>query len=398
QDQPSYGQQNYGQPNYGQQDYGQPNYEQQNYNQGTYQPQPQPAMDQGGMLNRDDSLQGPAFGVTVPKGGIRPLVDPDATGEVDPEKYPQPKESTHKIRGRTDVLEMLCGGAVDPELLTAKTFYFFFYSAFGSLFPLMAVYFKQMGMNPGQCGLLIGSRPFVEFLSAPFWGSLADRTQKGKLLLLASLSCWILFTVPLGFIQPPATSCILRHNHTEYVLRTPGSEDGTRYLRKRSIPDNEGIEEEDDEDEVEVVMEARGLESDPDGMVMLPFDIQKKEFTPDERDVLKDGPFPPNLQGSRHHFHRPSYSEGGGLVLTDEDEEIASIASPVAPGGPHATVHSSPSPSLAPHGSITPHHYNPAPPTSKEKGTPSPSTPMGRPTKLDASKTTLGELSDKVYT
>jgi hypothetical protein len=26
--------------------------------------------------------------------------------------------------------------------------------------------------------LLIGSRPFVEFLSAPFWGSLADRWVK----------------------------------------------------------------------------------------------------------------------------------------------------------------------------------------------------------------------------
>lgn len=94
-------------------------------------------------------------------------------------RYPAPKEATHKVRGRSDVLELMCGAdAVDPELLTVKTFYFFFYSAFGSLFPLMGVYFKQMGMNAGQCGLLIGTRPFVEFLSAPFWGSLADRWQK----------------------------------------------------------------------------------------------------------------------------------------------------------------------------------------------------------------------------
>jgi len=105
---------------------------------------------------------------------VRPMVDPQAEGEVDPELYPQPKEATHKIRGRSDILEYLFG-AVDQELLTVKTFYFFFYSAFGSLFPLMGVYFKQMGMNAGQCGLLIGLRPFIEFLSAPFWGSLADR-------------------------------------------------------------------------------------------------------------------------------------------------------------------------------------------------------------------------------
>lgn len=106
--------------------------------------------------------------------GARPIVDPQAEGEVDPTMYPQPKEATHKIRGKSDILEYLFG-TVDQELLTVKTFYFFFYSAFGSLFPLMGVYFKQMGMNAGQCGLLIGLRPFIEFLSAPFWGSLADR-------------------------------------------------------------------------------------------------------------------------------------------------------------------------------------------------------------------------------
>lgn len=106
--------------------------------------------------------------------GVRPLVDPSELGEVDPEKYGPAKEATHKIRGRSDILEFLLGG-VDQELLMVKTFYFFFYSAFGSLFPLMGVYFKQMGMNPGQCGLLVGTRPFIEFLSAPFWGSYADR-------------------------------------------------------------------------------------------------------------------------------------------------------------------------------------------------------------------------------
>lgn len=41
---------------------------------------------------------------------------------------------------------------VNPDLFVSKIFYFFFYSAFGSLFPLMAVYFKQLGMNPIQAG------------------------------------------------------------------------------------------------------------------------------------------------------------------------------------------------------------------------------------------------------
>ncbi|OXU27987.1 hypothetical protein TSAR_001286 [Trichomalopsis sarcophagae] len=162
--------------------------------------------------------------------GVRPIVNPEAEGTVDPSLYPQPKEATHKIRGKNDFIEYLFG-AVDQELLTVKTFYFFFYSAFGSLFPLMGVYFKQMGMNAGQCGLLIGLRPFIEFFSAPFWGSWADRWQKGKLILLASLSCWIIFTLPLGFIQPPATSCMLYKNHTNY-LYIP---DADQKIVKRSL-------------------------------------------------------------------------------------------------------------------------------------------------------------------
>jgi nitrate/nitrite transporter NarK len=113
-------------------------------------------------------------GPALAAAGVRPRVDPEALGEVDPEQYPQPKDSTNRIRGKSDIIELIFG-SVDQELLTVKTFYFFFYSAFGSLFPLMGVYFKQMGMNPSQCGLLIGSRPFVEFLAAPFWGGLADR-------------------------------------------------------------------------------------------------------------------------------------------------------------------------------------------------------------------------------
>lgn len=163
----------------------------------------------------------------------RPRVDVEAEGEVDPSLYPEPKEATHKIRGKSDVIEMIFG-PVDQELLFVKGFYFFFYSAFGSLFPLMGVYFKQMGMNPGQCGILIGMRPFVEFLSAPFWGSYADRCKQGKKLLIGSLACWVLFTLPLGFIQPEAVKCIEQRNQTDFVLTT------TRV--RRDVSPFEGIE------------------------------------------------------------------------------------------------------------------------------------------------------------
>nr|XP_027194560.1 major facilitator superfamily domain-containing protein 6-like [Dermatophagoides pteronyssinus] len=111
---------------------------------------------------------------------------------------------------------------INPDLFISKLFYFFFYSAFGSLFPLMAVYFKQLGMNPIQAGTLVGIRPFVEFIAAPFWSSIADRFHKSKVILLFSLGCWIVFTFAMAFIRPPASACVI-FNETHHILYTPYS-------------------------------------------------------------------------------------------------------------------------------------------------------------------------------
>lgn len=109
---------------------------------------------------------------------------------------------------------------VNKDLLYCKLFYFFFFGAFGSLFPLLAIYFKQLGMNASQSGVLIGFRPFIEFLSAPFWGGLADKWRRGKEMLLFSLLCWIVFTLAIAFVQPPAHKC-LTYNGTHNLLEVP---------------------------------------------------------------------------------------------------------------------------------------------------------------------------------
>ncbi|CAM1154710.1 MFSD6 (predicted) [Pycnogonum litorale] len=135
-----------------------------------------------------------------------------------------------------DVIDNMCSN-FNQDLLISKTFYFFFFSAFGSLFPLMAVYFKQLGMNASQSGILIGIRPLIEFLSAPFWGSLADRFKKGRAMILFSLTCWIIFTLSLSFVQPPASSCVM-YNRTHHVLYTPSVD-----RSKRSYVSDEEITE-----------------------------------------------------------------------------------------------------------------------------------------------------------
>lgn len=103
-------------------------------------------------------------------------------------------------------MERLCL-SIDEHLLVSKIFYFFFYAAYGSLHPLLAVYYKQLGMSPGQSGLLVGIRYFIEFCSAPFWGVVADRFNKGKAVLLFSVFCWVVFNCGIGFVRPAAMTC-----------------------------------------------------------------------------------------------------------------------------------------------------------------------------------------------
>uniref|UniRef100_A0A098LXG0 Major facilitator superfamily domain-containing protein 6 n=1 Tax=Hypsiglena sp. JMG-2014 TaxID=1550645 RepID=A0A098LXG0_9SAUR len=108
-----------------------------------------------------------------------------------------------------DWLERHCV-KVNNDLLISKVFYFFFYAAYGSLYPLLPVYYKQLGMTPSQSGLLVGIRYFIEFCSAPFWGVVADRFKKGKVVLLFSLLCWVLFNLGIGFVKPATLRCMLK--------------------------------------------------------------------------------------------------------------------------------------------------------------------------------------------
>jgi hypothetical protein len=147
---------------------------------------------------------------------------------------------------KRDVFDSLCS-SINQTLVIPKAFYFFFYAAFGSLFPLLAIYFKQMAFSPFQVGLLFGFRPFVEFLSVPFWASVADRWKKGKLVLLCSLLCWILFTLGVGFIQPPVHFCLM-HNDTHIFVEKSRADEavapkdtlvsgGYKVVSKRDIPE-----------------------------------------------------------------------------------------------------------------------------------------------------------------
>lgn len=136
-----------------------------------------------------------------------------------------------------DWLEKHCV-KISNELLVSKVFYFFFYSGYGSLIPLLPVYYKQLGMLASQNGLLVGIRYFIEFCSAPFWGVIADRFRKGKIVLLFSVMCWIVFNLGIGFVKPATMRCESR----KPVLTTVAPNTTIPLVLPTAIPTNQSIQ------------------------------------------------------------------------------------------------------------------------------------------------------------
>ncbi|XP_070814034.1 major facilitator superfamily domain-containing protein 6-A-like isoform X1 [Chaetodon trifascialis] len=122
------------------------------------------------------------------------------TADLPPEQPPASKPDS------IDCCERMCL-RINSHLLVSKVFYFFFYAAYGSLHPLLAVYYKQLGLSASRSGLLVGIRYFIEFCSAPFWGVVADRFKKGKAVLLFSVLCWLVFNCGIGFVKPAEMTC-----------------------------------------------------------------------------------------------------------------------------------------------------------------------------------------------
>ncbi|NXV97458.1 major facilitator superfamily domain-containing protein 6 [Calonectris borealis] len=159
------------------------------------------ADDKVAILTDDEEEQKRKYVLADPFNGISKDQD------LPPQNESPSMETTTIPDEELDWLEKHCV-KINNDLLISKVFYFFFYSAYGSLYPLLPVYYKQLGMSPSQSGLLVGIRYFIEFCSAPFWGVVADRFKKGKIVLLFSLLCWVLFNLGIGFVRPATLRCV----------------------------------------------------------------------------------------------------------------------------------------------------------------------------------------------
>lgn len=76
---------------------------------------------------------------------------------------------------------------IDRALFPPKAFYFTFYAATSSLIPFLALYYRESGLSGAQIGLLASISPIVTWLAAPFWGAIADSTQRHRAVLTLTI-------------------------------------------------------------------------------------------------------------------------------------------------------------------------------------------------------------------
>ena len=96
---------------------------------------------------------------------------------------------------------------VDKSFFVSKAFYFFFYTALGTLFPFFSLFYKQLWLTPGQIGLLLALRPAVKLVCLPLWKMVTDRYSRPKVVYFISILGWIVGYFGQSFVYPTNLPC-----------------------------------------------------------------------------------------------------------------------------------------------------------------------------------------------
>lgn len=119
--------------------------------------------------------------------------------------------------------------AINKVYLVSKGFYFFFFSAQGSLLPYLALFFKQLELPASQIGAITGMKPYIAFFFIPFWGCVADRFKKGKLLFVISMIAIIAGMVAYALV--PINICETEPTTSVSGRAMPKESDGSSYFQ-----------------------------------------------------------------------------------------------------------------------------------------------------------------------
>lgn len=133
------------------------------------------------------------------------------------------------------------GCAINKVYLVSKGFYFFFFSAQGSLLPYLALFFKQLELPASQIGAITGMKPYIAFFFIPFWGCVADRFKKGKLLfvvsMIAVISGMVAYAlVPINICETESTASVSRRAMPKEFDGSPYSKNSRSAIQYASFP------------------------------------------------------------------------------------------------------------------------------------------------------------------
>ena len=87
--------------------------------------------------------------------------------------------------------------------VAARAAYATLFGAIGASFPYLPVYYRSVGLSLGEIGLLGSLAAAVGLLSAPLWGTLADRHPTSRLILPTAAGLAALAALGLALAREP---------------------------------------------------------------------------------------------------------------------------------------------------------------------------------------------------
>ncbi|GAB6027288.1 hypothetical protein CHUAL_001570 [Chamberlinius hualienensis] len=107
---------------------------------------------------------------------------------------------------------------VNRELLSMKAHFFFFFGALAGVIPPLILYCQQLGASVSMVGVLFAVLPFIQCVSKPIAGGIADKWQRHKTVFLTSLVVLAVALFSINFIPesetPPSTVVNFSENAT----------------------------------------------------------------------------------------------------------------------------------------------------------------------------------------
>ncbi|KAB8140983.1 MFS transporter [Chloroflexia bacterium SDU3-3] len=90
---------------------------------------------------------------------------------------------------------------INPRLLAPKAFYFFWFASIGALTPFTGLYYRTIGFDLAQIGLIAAVSGVVQLFAGPLWAMLADAFRLRRALLPITLVLSIPPVVLLAYAQ-----------------------------------------------------------------------------------------------------------------------------------------------------------------------------------------------------